>query len=214
MKALLIPGLVLTIGCATPAPPAGNTLASPPPRIGGPCDGCELLFEGMPPENGLTSEATLATASEAGEPMVIEGRLTGADGRTPAADVVLYAYHTDAAGLYAPSAEQRFGKRHGRLRGWVRTGPDGRFTLRTIRPASYPNERIPAHIHVFVKESGKDVYYVDEVRFLDDPLLTAEERAHKDGRGGDLDIALTKDSTGTWRGDLVIALGRNIPDYR
>jgi hypothetical protein len=46
-----------------------------------------------------------------------------ADGVTPAAGVILYAYHTDAAGLYGrtPNADPR-------IQGWVRTDKAGRFS--------------------------------------------------------------------------------------
>ncbi|MCW5900379.1 MAG: hypothetical protein KIT10_14020 [Flavobacteriales bacterium] len=168
----------------------------------------------MPLRDSIASVLWLTPPGEPGEAMLMEGTVLMADERTPAADVVLYIHHTNTEGLYIPAPGQQHGRRHGRLRGWARTGADGRFSLHSIRPAPYPGENAPAHIHIFVEEPGKNVYYIDEVRFLDDPLLTAPLRASREGRGGDLDIHLLRDEQGTWRGHLRIVLGRNIPHYR
>lgn len=204
--------IVILTGCAGPvAQNATNTSAQ---KIGGPCDGCELLYEGQPAPETLGSVLDLSSANEPGEKLVIDGILVQVDGRTPAENVILYVYHTDANGQYSPGQGQSHGARHGHLRGWLRTGPNGQFTLKTIRPAPYPDGTLPAHIHIFVKEPDKNEYYIDEVRFLDDPKLTEEERNNAEQRGGDLNIPLEKDSSGKWRGDLLITLGKNIPDYR
>jgi len=53
-----------------------------------------------------------------------------------------------------------------------------------------------------VKETDKNAYYIDEVRFLDDPKLTTEERNKAEQRGGDLNIPLEMDSSGVWQGNL------------
>jgi len=180
-------------------------------HIGGPCDGCELLYEGLPATLGSTLE--LASDQEPGEKLLIEGTLVHVDGITPAANVILYIHHTDANGLYSPGIDQTLGVRHGHLRGWLKTGADGHFTLRTIRPAPYPDRTDPAHIHIFVKEPEKNAYYIDEVQFIDDPKLTVEESNKAEQRGGDLNIALKKDSLGVWHGNLRITLGKNIPNY-
>ncbi len=168
----------------------------------------------MPERASIPADLVLTTAEEPGEPLLLSGKVVQRDGRTPAADVVLYIHHTDAQGLYTPAGQQHDARRHGRLRGWAKTDAQGRFSLRTIRPAPYPGENLPAHIHIFVEEPGKNVYYLDEVRFLDDPLMTTALRVRDEGRGGDLNIALRKDSGGHWQGELRIELGRNIPDYR
>lgn len=54
--------------------------------VGGGCDGCELMFEGMP--KTLHSETTILGA-DGGEPMEIEGVIYQEDGKTPAPDVIL-----------------------------------------------------------------------------------------------------------------------------
>jgi protocatechuate 3,4-dioxygenase beta subunit len=50
----------------------------------------------------LTSRARIAPAGEPGIPMVIHGRVFKSDGRTPAPGIIVFAYHTDRTGIYAP----------------------------------------------------------------------------------------------------------------
>jgi protocatechuate 3,4-dioxygenase beta subunit len=153
------------------------------PIIGGPCEGCEGVFEGLPER--LTSTARIAPDGEPGERMVLEGTVFDATGQ-PAAGVIVYAYHTDAQGIYPP--DERFPRqaayRHGRLRGWVTTDARGHYRFETIRPGSYPSRSEPAHVHMHVIEVGRWTYYIDSVRFDDDPLLSAAERRSAGGRGG------------------------------
>ena len=180
--------------------------------VGGGCDGCELMFDGMP--GVLSWETVIAGASEPGERLEISGRILHRDGRTPARDVILYCYHTDAAGYYSPAPEQTGSvRRHGHLRGWMKTGADGRYRFRTIRPAPYPGRGIPAHIHPVVKEPDKNEYYVDEYLFDDDPLVTAEVRAKAENRCGSGIIHLTRTPAGVLVGTRDLVLGLNIPNY-
>ena len=91
----------------------------------------------------LSSTGRIAPAAEPGAPLVIRGRLLGIDG-SPAAHTIVFAYQTDRGGLYDRPGN---GPHWWRLRGWVRTGADGRFTFETIRPGSYPNSNNPPHVH-------------------------------------------------------------------
>lgn len=177
--------------------------------VGGACDGCDLMFEGMPAS--LSWETTLSPKGEPGEPMIIEGTIYKKDGKTPAPDVVLYVYHTDAKGYYSNIPGQKE-IRHGHLRGWIKTGPDGNYRFTSIRPAQYPRETIPAHIHPLIKEPGLTHYWIDEYLFEGDEYLTAEERSRQEKRGGNGIITLTKVG-GVWRGHRNIILGQNIPNY-
>ncbi|MEK6780375.1 MAG: intradiol ring-cleavage dioxygenase [Bacteroidota bacterium] len=176
------------------------------------CDGCELMYEGIPSLEKINSAARLAADSEPGTPLEINGIVYKPDGKTPSKDVVLYIYHTDASGLYSPAKDQVHGKRHGHLRGWVKTNERGQFKINSIRPSPYPNERIPAHLHIFVKEPKKTLYYIDEVWFTDDPLVSSEMKQKAVKRGGDMIIRLTKQGN-VWKGNLKITLGLNIPNY-
>jgi protocatechuate 3,4-dioxygenase beta subunit len=181
-------------------------------RVGGGCETCEAIYDGQPAK--LDWQTSIAPAGEPGEPMEIGGHIFRADGKTAAAGVVLYVYHTDAAGLYSPSPEQTgSARRHGHLRGWMRTNERGEYRFTSIRPAAYPGRRIPQHVHPIVKEPGKSEYWIDEYRFDDDPLLTPEERAHAENRGGSGLVRLEKNGAGVWVGRRDIVLGLNVPDY-
>ncbi len=181
--------------------------------VGGGCDGCEGLFEEMPKQ--LSWETTIHKPGEVGEPLEISGTIFKADGKTPAPGVILYVYHTDARGIYEPApGATGWVKRHGHLRGWMKTDARGQYKFHTFKPAAYPGRRDPAHIHPTVKEPDKNEYYIDEYRFDDDPLLTAQERARAEKRGGSGIIKLTKHNKGIWVGQRDIVLGQNIPNYR
>lgn len=125
----------------------------------------------------LTSRLTIAPPGEPGDRLVLEGTVFRPDGKTPAAGVLLYAYHTNARGYYAHAeGTTGQGRWHGDLRGWLRTGADGRYRIETIRPAPYPSGGIPAHIHMHVMVEGGRERWIDDVVFDDDPLVTAAYR--------------------------------------
>ncbi len=105
--------------------------------VGGGCDGCESIYEGMPQQ--LSWQTAIASASEPGERMEIGGIIYQVDGKTPAPNVILYLWHTDAKGYYSPAPNTTgFARRHGHLRGWLRTNLNGEYKFTTIKPASYP----------------------------------------------------------------------------
>jgi protocatechuate 3,4-dioxygenase beta subunit len=103
----------------------------------------------------LTSTGRIAPTSEPGSPLIVRGQLLNVDG-SPAADAVVFAYHTDRAGLYD---KRENGPHSWRLRGWVKTGADGRFTFETIRPGSYPNSNNPPHVHFTAFLPNGDRYH-------------------------------------------------------
>ena len=176
------------------------------PVLGGQCDGCEIIHAGMPAQ--LAATARIAPAGEPGEPLVLEGTVRTPDG-TAAAGIVVYAYQTDATGRY-PQADTR----HGRLRGWARTGTDGRYRFDTVRPGAYPGRSDPQHIHMHVLEPGRGSYWLDDVVFDDDPLLTPGRRARMPGRGGGGIVVPERGADGkSWRVRRDIVLGAGIPDY-
>jgi len=145
----------------------------------------------------LTSSATLTGPNEPGEPMEITGTVYQADGRTPSDAAVLFVYHTDATGHYSAN-DDPFAPR---LRGWVRTGPDGRYSFRSIRPAPYPNRRAPAHIHVHIWSETIPEHSPPEFWFEGDPLLKNEDTERFRGLGSFSPvIRLTRDEKGVWRG--------------
>lgn len=145
---------------------------------------CEWCGAGEAPDS-LQWTTTIAGPDEPGTRLVVSGRVVRADGRTPAAGVVMYLYHTNASGIYPKRGqEQGNGRRHGYLRSWLKTDPNGRYEFRTIRPAAYPGATEPAHIHVTVKAPGQNERWLDDFVFDDDPLLTPDRRRRMERRGG------------------------------
>lgn len=177
------------------------------------CDGCELMYEGMPSPDKINWTTSVANAVEPGERVEISGTINKADG-TPAPGIILYVYHTDAQGYYSAGKEQTEGKRHGHLRGWMITNSKGEYKFTTIRPAPYPKAAIPAHIHPILKEPNKIEYYIDEFLFADDPKLTPNEKSKQQNRGGSGIVNITKNEKGIWVARRNITLGLNIPNYK
>jgi len=60
-----------------------------------------------------------------------------------------------------------------------------------------------------VIEPGVGTYYINNLEFLDDPLLTTRR---DDGRGGS-GLAMPVRHDGAWQVRRDIVLGRNIPEY-
>lgn len=179
--------------------------------VGGPCEDCDQIYEGMPEK--LEWKTTIADSEEPGEPLIVRGTIYQKDGVTPAAGVILYVYHTDNNGRYSPDANQTKGRRHGHLRGWMKTDEQGRYEFKTIRPAAYPGRSDPQHIHPLIKEEGKPVYWIDEFLFDDDPLARQKVRNQQPKRGGNGILSLTKNENGVWVGKRDIILGLGVPNY-
>ena len=154
----------------------------------------------------LSWRTTITRADEPGEPLVMSGTIYEADGVTPARGVLLYVYHTDAAGLYIKPGQPRLPPR---LRGWMRTGADGRYEFRTIKPASYPGTDNPAHIHPTLSRADYPEYWFDSYWFAGDPFITKKKLATLSGRGGyDPVVKLTRGKDGVWYGRRNIRLER------
>lgn len=143
----------------------------------------------------------------------MSGTIFKKDGKTPAPGVILYVYHTDNKGKYTPASKQTDARRHGHLRGWIKTDERGRYEFNTIRPASYPSRSDPQHIHAILKESETSLYWIDDFLFQDDPLLTEKAKARQQNRGGSGVIKLVKNENGVWIGTRNIILGMNVSGY-
>ncbi len=175
------------------------------PVLGGPCQGCELVYVGMPKQ--LKSDSRIVGQGEKGEPLVLSGMVYDLIGK-PASGIIIYAYQTNAEGLYP------YGKtKHGQLRGWAITDPQGLYRFETIRPGAYPGRDTLQHIHLHVIEPDKGTYYIDDVTFDDDPLLTQQKTQTKTCRGGCGSSTPVRNTQGVWYIKRDIFLGKNIPDY-
>ena len=85
-----------------------------------------------------------------------------------------------------------------RLHGTVRTDAEGRYRLRTIRPAPSPGGGVPAHIHFRISGGGFPDQRAD-LNFEGDPYLSdrAVERSRQRGRFGSV-RPLEKGEDGAW----------------
>jgi protocatechuate 3,4-dioxygenase, beta subunit len=78
----------------SPQGPAGNQKQNREPgtkqHIGGPCEGCEAIFESPVPFDKLSWIDTLPDFNGPGPKIMISGIIYKADGKTPAPGVVLF----------------------------------------------------------------------------------------------------------------------------
>jgi protocatechuate 3,4-dioxygenase beta subunit len=199
MKPSSILWSLMLVGCSS----AGAQQRAREPVVGGGED-METVFVGMPAR--IDAKSRLAPVGSQGEPMRLTGIVKDQRGRA-IEGIIVYAYQTDAGGIYPRSQT-----RHGAFRGWAKTDKDGRYSFETVRPGSYPNSRNPQHIHMHVIESGRCTYWIDDVHFTDDPLLTDTERNRREPRGG-LGVATPRKVDGIWVAQRDITLGLHVPGY-
>lgn len=210
---ILLIALVSFTGCAQSTSQKNKSTQ----RVGGSCEGCEAVHESPVAFEKLPHVITLPDYNEKGPKMEISGVVYQHDGKTPAKDVVIYVYHTDQTGHYSTkgdpdSHQEGWGKRHGYIRGWVKTNDKGEYKFYTLKPAAYPGRTDPAHIHVSIKEPDKNAYWIDSYLFDDDPLLTSYQRSRLEKRGGD-GILHLRSENGIWKAKRNIILGLHVPDY-
>lgn len=142
------------------------------------------------------SKITIAAKQEPGERLIVAGRVFRPDGVTPLAAASLYVYHTDVKGYYTPGANDN---RNPRLRGYMRTDAQGGYEFSTIKPGSYPNSRVPAHIHYVVTAAGYSER-IFEIVFEGDPFLDERVRQEAGSEWSGFSLRrLEKDEQGVWR---------------
>jgi protocatechuate 3,4-dioxygenase beta subunit len=142
----------------------------------------------------------MVSDDEPGEPLIISGTIYGPDGVKPVEGAKLTVYHTDARGYYSDQDGNGQAPQP-RLKGWMKTGIDGRYEFRTIKAAPYPGGGNPAHIHSSLSAPGFPERWIEEYWFEGDYYITAEMRSRLRGSGKFSPIlALQKGSDGVWRG--------------
>lgn len=182
-------------------------------KVGGNCEGCEAIYESPVPFEQLNEIDTLPDFNEAGPKIEISGIIYKPDGKTPAPNIILYIYHTDQTGIYPNKGNEKgWAKRHGYIRGWVRTNEKGEYRFFTLVPASYPDNRNPKHIHPTIKEPGLSEYYIDDFVFEDDPLLPEKERNKPNPICGN-GVLKTTLKDGILRANRNIILGLYVKNY-
>jgi protocatechuate 3,4-dioxygenase beta subunit len=185
-------------GCsktAHAAPP--NAKPSYPSTLSGgaPCGSC------IAPAN-LSWKTVVTSPEEPGEPLSISGTISQPDGK-PAEGIVLFIYHTDATGYY----NEKDDASHPRLKGWMKTGPNGRYEFRTIKPAPYPHRTTPAHIHAHIYGAQYSERSIEDYWFEGDPFITTKEFARRKETGAiPAVVTLKRNGDGVWRGVRDITL--------
>jgi len=154
----------------------------------------------------ISASIKMVADSEPGETMIISGTVYLPDGKTPAKKAILSVWHTDAKGYYIEGGGGA-GEEHPRIHGRMMTGVDGKYEFRTIRPAPYPSNSTPAHVHGHISAPGFPEYAIIYY-FEGDNLITALNRRELNSHHGGTPsiIQLTKDSNGVWMGhrDLIL----------
>lgn len=181
-------------------------------KLIGSCEGCEAVFEYGDQE--LKNNITLPGFNDGELKIKISGTIYRPDGATPAEDVILYIYHTDKDGIYANKYHKKnWERRHGYLRGWIKTGADGRYTFNTIKPGIYPNRAAPAHIHATILEPAGKYYWIEDYYFSGDTLLTERELNPAAPRGGTNGVLELKKEGNLWVAEKNIILGKHVNGY-
>jgi protocatechuate 3,4-dioxygenase, beta subunit len=129
----------------------------------------------------MASAGRIASATEPGVPLVIQGQVVKPDGRTPAEGVVVHAYHRDQRGFDFGLNDREMTT--WRLQGWVRTDARGRFEFQTIRPAPDHMGREGAHVHFTSVSPEFGRQWARTVYFSDDPRVTNRTREQSAAAG-------------------------------
>lgn len=124
------------------------------------------------------SRATIAGPDEPGRRMVVRGRVVLPDGKTPAANVIMYVYQTDNTGVYGVGKSGL-----PRLHAFLRTDAQGRYEYSSIRPAQYPSRNEAAHVHVQFWARDIPPQWNNDLLFTDDPLVRRVDRERSEKLG-------------------------------
>jgi protocatechuate 3,4-dioxygenase beta subunit len=118
------------------------------------------------------STGRVAPQGEPGQVLSVSGVVVAANG-SPIPNASLYVYQTDHEGYYGvkPVSDNR----NPRLKLFLRSDARGAWSFDTIKPGSYPNGRVPAHIHFEVSAAGH-APKLFEIVFEGDPFITDDMR--------------------------------------
>ena len=119
------------------------------------------------------AQGRVAPAGEPGERLSVAGVVVDASGK-PVSGVSLYIYQADREGYYGVKPVSN--NRDPRLKLFLRSDAKGAWSFETVRPGSYPNSRVPGHIHFEVGKPGFAAR-VFEIVFEGDPFVTTQMRS-------------------------------------
>ncbi|MBK8269959.1 MAG: DJ-1/PfpI family protein [Planctomycetes bacterium] len=130
-------------------------------------------FREMMKKHLSAASATLLPPEEPGERLMVTGTVKDEEGK-PVANATVYVFHTGNDGRYS-KADGNFGSMgdslNPRLFAYLKTGADGHYDYRTIKPGHYPQSGPPAHVHYAVTAEGFEEL-VTELMFEGDERLT------------------------------------------
>jgi protocatechuate 3,4-dioxygenase beta subunit len=118
------------------------------------------------------STGRVTPPGEPGTPLHVSGLVVGPGG-APVSGASLYVYQTDREGYY--SVKPASDNRNPRLKLFLRSDARGGWSFDTIKPGSYPDSRVPPHIHFEVSAPGH-APKIFEIVFEGDPFVTPEMR--------------------------------------
>jgi protocatechuate 3,4-dioxygenase, beta subunit len=146
--------VTIAAGCLLPVPSAAQAIHESPAAA--------------PSTGRVTPEG------EPGTPLRVSGLVVGPTG-APVSGASLYVYQTDHEGYYGvkPASDNR----HPRLKLFLRSDARGAWSFDTIKPGSYPDSRVPPHIHFEVSATGH-APKMFEIVFEGDPFVTPEMRGN------------------------------------
>ena len=119
-----------------------------------------------------------------GQVLYLSGRVINVRGE-PVADAELEIWQANAAGRYAHSSDRNPAPLDPNFEGYakIRTGPDGGYRLKTIKPGAYPatpTSTRPPHIHFDVKSRANrlvtQMYFEGEALNDKDEILQSASR--------------------------------------
>jgi protocatechuate 3,4-dioxygenase beta subunit len=155
----------------------------------------------------LTSTMNIDIQKETADKLVISGTIFKADGKTPFPNIILYAYHTDSKGYYSKNGNETGVQIwHGRSHGWCKTDKNGYYEIHTIRPARYPDNSMPAHIHAAIKKGNGQMYWITDYVFRDDNLVNEKYLSSLSNVGGTGVVDINKNDENIWTGKRDIVL--------
>ena len=155
----------------------------------------------------LNSIMNIDILKETADKLIISGTIFKADGKTPYPDIILYAYHTDSKGYYSKKGDETgVQKWHGRLHGWCKTDKNGHYEIHTIRPALYPDNSMPAHIHAAIYTDTGQMLWITDYVFKDDSLADENYLSSLTNVGGTGVVDIDKNSDSIWIGKRDIVL--------
>jgi catechol 1,2-dioxygenase len=128
---------------------------------------------------GAPQVDALAEPGEAGERLVISGRVLSAKDCRPLAGAILDLWQADAHGRYYNLDERPDSDADWRLRGQVVSDGEGRYRFQTVLPGRYRTGfgYRPRHIHVIVRAPGHRPL-TTQLYFRGDPTLTERGEGH------------------------------------